>query len=508
MTADESKSLADEAATWVPPWSRPEGEQPAVQAAVPDRPVEPAAEHGPAEIDVEPARGSEADEEPEHPVILEVETPDEGADLPRSPLPQPDPAEVDASVEAEVGASVEVVAPAGDAEPPVDQPVGEVPADEAPADEVPAYEMPVGEAPAVEAPVGEVLVDEAVDEAPVGEASVDDVLADETPADEAPVDEVLVDEPPVAETPADEPPVDDVPVEAPVGEALADEAPADEMPVDEVLVDEASVGEVLVDEVLVDEAPVGEAADVESEADSDVEPVAEVDASGDDEPFASEPTVGVPEQREPTDAEPADARTASTEAVAVADEEPEATPLSDGELRGALEAILLVVEEPVTEVVLAQVLNQPTDRVLNMLDVLVDEYVQTSRGFELRRAAGGWRLYTRADFAPYVEKFVLDGQQVRLTQAALETLAVVAYKQPVTRSRISAIRGVNCDGVVRTLVARGLIEECGMEPESGAFLYRTTTLFLEKLGLNSVDQLPPLAPFLPDDVDAIADAQR
>jgi segregation and condensation protein B len=107
-----------------------------------------------------------------------------------------------------------------------------------------------------------------------------------------------------------------------------------------------------------------------------------------------------------------------------------------------------------------------------------------------------------------VERFVLDGQQVRLTQAALETLAVIAYKQPVTRSRISAIRGVNCDGVVRTLLSRGLVEECGSEPDSGAHLYRTTTLFLEKLGLNSVDQLPPLAPFLPDDAEAeaLADA--
>ena len=101
---------------------------------------------------------------------------------------------------------------------------------------------------------------------------------------------------------------------------------------------------------------------------------------------------------------------------------------------------------------------------------------------------------------------MLDGQSVRLTQAALETLAVVAYKQPVTRSRISAIRGVNCDGVMRTLATRGLIEECGTEPESGAYLYRTTALFLEKLGLNSVDQLPPLAPFLPDDVEEVLDA--
>jgi len=172
-----------------------------------------------------------------------------------------------------------------------------------------------------------------------------------------------------------------------------------------------------------------------------------------------------------------------------------------------VEAILLVVDEPVEEIVLAQVLDLPKDRVREVLEELVVDYDRQRRGFELRRAAGGWRLYTRGAFAPYVEKFVLDGQQVRLTQAALETLAVIAYKQPATRSRISAIRGVNCDGVVRTLLARGLIEECGSEPDSGAFLYRTTTLFLEKLGLDSVDQLPPLAPFLPDDVDEIADAQ-
>ncbi|MGI5149284.1 SMC-Scp complex subunit ScpB [Plantactinospora sp. CA-294935] len=182
--------------------------------------------------------------------------------------------------------------------------------------------------------------------------------------------------------------------------------------------------------------------------------------------------------------------------------------IDDDELRGALEAILLVVDEPVTEILLAQVLEQPTERISAMLERLSAGYTTAGHGFELRRAAGGWRLYTRPEYATYVERFVLDGQSVRLTQAALETLAVVAYKQPVTRSRISAIRGVNCDGVIRTLVTRGLVEECGTEPESGAFLYRTTTLFLEKLGLDTVAQLPPLAPFLPDDVEEIADAPR
>ncbi|MER5338354.1 SMC-Scp complex subunit ScpB [Micromonospora sp. NPDC002717] len=182
--------------------------------------------------------------------------------------------------------------------------------------------------------------------------------------------------------------------------------------------------------------------------------------------------------------------------------------LDDAELRGALEAILLVVDEPVSELTLAQVLEQPAERIGPMLDEIAAGYTAAGHGFELRRAAGGWRLYTRPEYATYVERFVLDGQSVRLTQAALETLAVVAYKQPVTRSRISAIRGVNCDGVIRTLVSRGLVEECGAEPDSGAFLYRTTTMFLEKLGLNSVDDLPPLAPFLPDDVEELADATR
>ncbi|WP_442933745.1 SMC-Scp complex subunit ScpB [Micromonospora sp. CPCC 205556] len=188
---------------------------------------------------------------------------------------------------------------------------------------------------------------------------------------------------------------------------------------------------------------------------------------------------------------------------------PEPAPvLDDAELRGALEAILLVVDEPVSELTLAQVLEQPAERIGPALDRIAAGYTAAGHGFELRRAAGGWRLYTRPEYATYVERFVLDGQSVRLTQAALETLAVIAYKQPVTRSRISAIRGVNCDGVIRTLVSRGLVEECGTEADSGAFLYRTTTLFLEKLGLNSVADLPPLAPFLPDDVEELADATR
>jgi segregation and condensation protein B len=180
--------------------------------------------------------------------------------------------------------------------------------------------------------------------------------------------------------------------------------------------------------------------------------------------------------------------------------------MDDADLAAALESIMLVVDEPVGELQLAQVLEQPVERVARALEDISARYTAAGHGIDLRRAAGGWRLYTRPEYAAYVERFVLDGQSVRLTQAALETLAVVAYKQPVTRSRISAIRGVNCDGVMRTLVTRGLIEECGTEPETGAYLYRTTPLFLEKLGLNTVGQLPPLAPFLPDDVEEVLDA--
>jgi segregation and condensation protein B len=169
----------------------------------------------------------------------------------------------------------------------------------------------------------------------------------------------------------------------------------------------------------------------------------------------------------------------------------------------AIEAVLLVVDEPVTEVTLAQVLERPRREVAAVLRDLAAEYTAQGRGFDLREIAGGWRLYTRAECAPVVERFVRDGQQARLTQAALETLAVVAYRQPVSRSRVSAVRGVNCDGVMRTLTTRGLVEEAGVDVETGATLYRTSSYFLERLGLSSVSDLPPLAPFLPDvgDVD-------
>ncbi|HET6151516.1 MAG TPA: SMC-Scp complex subunit ScpB [Marmoricola sp.] len=171
-------------------------------------------------------------------------------------------------------------------------------------------------------------------------------------------------------------------------------------------------------------------------------------------------------------------------------------PLAD--LRPALEAVLMVSDQPLDDVSLATAVGYPVGEVTSALTDLAAEYDEAVRGFELRNVAGGWRYYTREEFAPVVEKFVLDGQQARLTQAALETLAVVAYKQPVSRSRVSAIRGVNVDGVMRTLLTRGLVEEAGTDIETGAHLYRTTTYFLERIGITSLDELPELAPFVPD----------
>ena len=167
-------------------------------------------------------------------------------------------------------------------------------------------------------------------------------------------------------------------------------------------------------------------------------------------------------------------------------------------VRAAIEAVLMVVDEPVAEVVLAQVVERPTGEVVDVLRDIAAEYDEAGRGFELRQVAGGWRLYTRADCAPYVERFVRDGQHARLTQAALETLAVVAYRQPVSRSRVAAIRGVSVDAVMRTLVTRGLVTEVGTEHESGAILYGTTSHFLERLGLSELEQLPPLSEYLAD----------
>lgn len=193
-----------------------------------------------------------------------------------------------------------------------------------------------------------------------------------------------------------------------------------------------------------------------------------------------------------------------------------------GGLAAALEAILMVADRPVSEFDLSEVLTVPVAEVRATLDSLRAEYDGLSvgtaavadhtvsgdgapevssgvvpRGFELRKVGGGWRFYSRAEFASVVQAFVLEGQTSRLSQAAMETLAVVAYRQPVSRARVSAIRGVNVDGVMRTLVARGLLAEVDRDPISGALLYATTPYFLEKLGLDSLEELPQISPHLP-----------
>jgi len=189
------------------------------------------------------------------------------------------------------------------------------------------------------------------------------------------------------------------------------------------------------------------------------------------------------------------------------DVDDDAPALGAPNISAALEALLLVADEPMSVSTLATLTRTPEDIIITTLHDLSQEYAVQGRGFDLRELGGGWRFWTRDNCATVVERFVLDGQHARLTQAALETLAVVAYRQPVTRARISAIRGVNVDGVVRTLVTRGLIEEVGHDHDTGAHLYRTTTYFLERLGLKALEDLPPIAEHLPmpDSVEDVLD---
>ena len=182
-------------------------------------------------------------------------------------------------------------------------------------------------------------------------------------------------------------------------------------------------------------------------------------------------------------------------------EEPTAGPdpaPTAAEVSGALEALLLLAEEPRRTDDLAAAVRAPEPVVRDALEALVAFYDETGRGFELRQVGGGWRYYTREEHADLIAASVLEGQQARLSQAALETLAVIAYTQPVSRGRVSAVRGVNVDSVIRTLLARGLVEEVGQDAESGAVVFGTTSYFLERMGLRSLDDLPALAPHLPD----------
>lgn len=169
-----------------------------------------------------------------------------------------------------------------------------------------------------------------------------------------------------------------------------------------------------------------------------------------------------------------------------------------GTLRAAVEALLFVADGPVELAQLASTVQRPVAEVAEALAEITADLDRRGAGWQLRPAASGFRLYTRDQYAPIVESFLLEGQRSKLSQAALETLAVVAYRQPVTRARISAIRGVNVDGVIRTLLSRELITEVGLDPDTGGGLYRTTSTFLEKMGLTSVEELPSLAPLLPE----------
>lgn len=175
---------------------------------------------------------------------------------------------------------------------------------------------------------------------------------------------------------------------------------------------------------------------------------------------------------------------------------------SDSELEAILESLILVVDSPVPASTLADVLDVTEARVTERLRAMSQALMERGSGFDLRFAGEGWRLFTRIEHAGYVERLLLDGSRSALTRAALETLAVVAYRQPVTRARVSAVRGVNVDGVMRTLLARGLITEAGTDVDTHGTLYSTTEMFLERLGLASLAELPELAPLLPD-VDVI-----
>ena len=176
------------------------------------------------------------------------------------------------------------------------------------------------------------------------------------------------------------------------------------------------------------------------------------------------------------------------------------------DVRAAIEAVLMVVDDPVSSTDLATAIEVPESEVMAALSELRDDYADPARprGFELREVDGGWRVYSSPKYADVVGRFIVEGQSARLSQAALETLAIVAYRQPITRGQISQIRGVSVDTVVKTLLSRGLITEVG--EIAGAAQYGTTDSFLERMGLSSLDELPALAPYLPDLVDL--DAER
>ena len=183
----------------------------------------------------------------------------------------------------------------------------------------------------------------------------------------------------------------------------------------------------------------------------------------------------------------------------------------DAETVRAIEAIIMVAVEPVPTELLAQLLEQPTVVIDRLCAELADTYAEVGHGFQLTRVAGGYRYQTHPDLSPYVERFLLDGQRARMSGAALETLAIIAYKQPLSRAQVASIRGVDPDGVIRTLQARGYVTEVGRDSGPGqAILFGTTASFLEKLGVHSLADLPPIVEFVPgaDVVEALEHGLR
>jgi segregation and condensation protein B len=343
-----------------------------------------------------------------------------------------------------------------------------------------APEPPTGEP---EEAAAELALDEALSGEPVTEDGdpVEPLTEDDAAAEpDAPA------EPEAAAGLGEESPAEpEAPAEPQAAAGLGEESPAEP----EAVADPDQPGEETVAEP---EEPAEEAA-AEPEGPIEEAPAeAEVPA----EEAAAEPAVAA----EPGPADPESGLVAAGDADAL----PDVT--SDEALEAALEALLLIVDSPAGEELLADTLGQPKSRIVVALRTMAQKFTDRASGIDLRRVGEGWRFYTRDVYAPFVEKLLLDGQRSKLTRAALESLAVIAYRQPVTRSRVAAVRGVNVDGVIRTLLARGLIEEMGTDPETTGTLYVTTELFLERLGLSSLNDLPAIAPLLPE-VDTIDDIQ-
>ncbi|GLY38664.1 hypothetical protein Amsp01_046880 [Amycolatopsis sp. NBRC 101858] len=366
-----------------------------------------------------------------------------------------------------------------------------------------------------EALSGEPVTEDGAPAEPLGEetAAEDSAEAEVAPADAEPAEEAGA-ESEVEGAAAAEP--SEAAAEREVdGAAAAEPAAAAEGPAGEGAVAEETSAEAAAEPSEPEEA----AAEVDGAAVAESEPQAGA-AAGVPEPEEATPAAAVEAEpaeavAEPIDldpaeavAEPVDLDPADPESDLVAagdiDSLPDVT--SDETLEAALEALLLVVDSPASEESLADTVGQPKARIVVALRTMAQKFTDRASGIDLRRVGEGWRFYTRDVYAPFVEKLLLDGQRSKLTRAALESLAVIAYRQPVTRARVAAVRGVNVDGVIRTLLARGLIEEMGTDPETTGTLYVTTELFLERLGLSSLNDLPAIAPLLPE-VDTIDDIQ-